>query len=60
MRPSAKKITDINNNFAAVFEENEFYVGLFFEEKNLNLKNSHEKESAGMISSTLYIILTHF
>ena len=30
MRPSKKYFTDINNNFADVFEENEFYIGILF------------------------------
>ena len=61
MRPSQNHFTDINKNFADVFVENESYVDIFFDEKrNMNLKDSHEKESVGMISSTLYITLTHF
>ena len=30
MRPSKKHFTDINNNFADVFEENEFYTDILF------------------------------
>ena len=45
MRPNKKQFGDVNNNFADVFDENDFYVSIFFWwKKNLNLKDSHEKE----------------
>ena len=69
MRPSKKHFTDINSNFADVIEEIEFYIGILFWSKNpwilktviLLTVTSHEKESVGTGSLTLYIIiLTHF
>ena len=69
MRPSKKHFTDINNNFADVFEENEFYTDILFWSKNpwilktviLLTVTSHEKKSVVTGCFTLYIItLTHF
>ena len=59
----------MSNNFADVFEESEFYIGILFRSKKpwilktviLLTVTSHEKESVGTGSFTLYIIiLTHF